>query len=228
MDIIITKNLHKYYGKGTSCEVHVLKGINLKIKKGSFTSIMGPSGSGKTTLLDIIGCLLRPTKGEIWIDGIKINELPDKELAKIRSRKIGFVFQQYNLIPSLTALENVEIPMRIAGKSKEFSRKRAKELLELVGLGKRIFHKPSQLSGGEQQRVAIARALANEPKIILADEPTGNLDTQTGDKIVKLLNILNKEKGYTILMVTHDPRIGKHADNIINLRDGEIVKEVIS
>lgn len=221
--IIDTRDVHKVYNPGMDSEVHVLKGIDLKVKKGEFIAILGPSGSGKTTLLDVVGCLLKPTSGEILIDGVLTNDLDDGELAKIRGKKIGFVFQQYNLIASQTALENVELPMRINGKSKNEAEKRASSLLKLVGLGERMYHRPSQLSGGEQQRVAIARSLSNYPKIILADEPTGNLDTKTGKKILETLKELNKKKGYTIVVVTHDHRIEKYTKRIINLMDGNII-----
>jgi putative ABC transport system ATP-binding protein len=221
--IIDTRDVHKVYNPGMESELHVLKGINLKVKRGEFIAILGPSGSGKTTLLDVIGCLLKPTSGEILIDGVLTNELDDGEIAKIRGKKIGFIFQQYNLIASQTALENVELPMRINGKSKKEAEKRASILLKLVGLGERMHHRPSQLSGGEQQRVAIARSLANYPKIILADEPTGNLDTKTGKKILETLKELSKKKGYTIVVVTHDHRIEKYAGNIIKLMDGNII-----
>lgn len=221
--IIDTRDVHKVYNPGLDSELHVLKGINLKVKREEFIAILGPSGSGKTTLLDIIGCLLKPTSGDILIDGVLTNDLDDGELAKIRGKKIGFVFQQYNLIASQTALENVELPMRINGKSKKEAEKRASSLLKLVGLGERMYHRPSQLSGGEQQRVAIARSLANYPKIILADEPTGNLDTKTGKKVLETLKELNKKKGYTIVVVTHDHRIEKYAGKIINLMDGSII-----
>ncbi len=221
--IIDTRDVHKVYNPGMDSEVHVLKGIDLKVKRGEFVAILGPSGSGKTTLLDVVGCLLKPTSGEILIDGVLTNDLDDGELAKIRGKKIGFVFQQYNLIASQTALENVELPMRINGKSKNEAEKRASSLLKLVGLGERMYHRPSQLSGGEQQRVAIARSLSNYPKIILADEPTGNLDTKTGKKILETLKELNKKKGYTIVVVTHDHRIEKYTKRIINLMDGNII-----
>ncbi len=218
------KNITKVYNPGMESEVRVLKDVDLSINKGDFVSILGPSGSGKTTLLDIIGCLLKPTTGKVVIDGIETNNLNDRELAKIRGEKIGFIFQQYNLISSSTALENVALTMRINGKSKNEAEERARKLLHMVGLGERLTHLPSQLSGGEQQRVAIARALANEPKIILGDEPTGNLDTKTGMKILNLLKDLNKEKGYTIILVTHDQRISGFANTVINIRDGEIIK----
>jgi putative ABC transport system ATP-binding protein len=223
--MIEAREVHKVYNPGLESEVHVLKGIDLKIRKGEFVAILGPSGSGKTTLLDVIGCLLKPTSGEVWIDGVLANELDDGEIAKIRGKKIGFVFQQYNLIASQTALENVELPMRINGRSRGEAEKRATRLLRLVGLGERMGHRPSQLSGGEQQRVAIARSLANDPSIILGDEPTGNLDTKTGKKILELLKELNRKKGYTIVVVTHDHRIEKYADSIINLMDGNILNK---
>ena len=222
--VIKTKNIMKCYGK-ESCEITVLKGINIHVEKGSFVSIMGPSGSGKTTLLDILGCLLKPTEGEVFIDGRNVIGLDDDELASMRKQKLGFVFQQYNLIQSFTALENVEMPMRIAGRSKWEAEDKAKRLLKMVGLEDRMTHKPSELSGGQQQRVAIARSLANDPKIILGDEPTGNLDTKTGEIILEILRKLNKEEGYTVIVVTHDSRVAQHSDKIINLLDGQVLSE---
>ena len=222
--IIRIMGVNKTYNPGMESELHVLRDIDLDIKKGQLIAILGPSGSGKTTLLDVIGCLLKPTSGEIWIDGVFVNDLDDNEHAKIRGQKIGFVFQQYNLISCQTAQENVELPMRINGKSRADAKKRAIYLLKLVGLGERTHHRPTQLSGGEQQRVAIARSLANQPKIILGDEPTGNLDTKTGMMVLDMLKDLNKKKGYTIVVVTHDQRVKKYADRIINLMDGWIVK----
>jgi putative ABC transport system ATP-binding protein len=186
---------------------------------------MGPSGSGKTTLLDILGCLLKPTQGDVFIDGVRTADLSDDELAVIRREKIGFIFQQYNLIPNATAIENVAISLRVAGKSKWEAEDAAKRLLKIVGLEDRMTHKPSELSGGQQQRVAIARALANNPKIILGDEPTGNLDTKTGQLILNLLQQLNHKEGYTIVVVTHDSRIAKYTDKIISLLDGRVVRE---
>ena len=224
--VIQVEGVTKVYNEGKESEVRVLKGIDLSIHKGEFVVIMGPSGSGKTTLLDILGCLLRPTEGKLLIEGIEANGLSDRKLAQIRGQKIGFVFQQYNLISSGTALDNVELPLRINGRSKKQAREKAKELLEMVGLGERMDHRPGELSGGEQQRVAIARALANDPHIILADEPTGNLDTKTGSLILDLLENLNKEKGYTIVVITHDPRVAGYADTLIKLKDGEIVSGI--
>ena len=225
--IIEARDIQKFYNEGMHNELQVLKDIDMKIREGDMTAIMGPSGSGKTTLLDILGCLLKPTNGEFFIDGVKINGLEDDELAHIRRKKIGFIFQQYNLIASYTALENVEMPMRLAGKSKSSAQRKAKKLLIMVGLGQRMEHLPNQLSGGEQQRVAIARSLANNPEIILADEPTGNLDSKTGKMILDLLKDLNKKENYTILMVSHDHRIKKVAGKVINLMDGKIVKEEV-
>jgi len=217
------ENVKKIYNPGLVSEVRALDGVSLKVMKGEFISIFGPSGSGKTTLLDVLGCLLRSDSGKVIIDGVNTKMLNDSGLAKIRCEKLGFIFQQYNLIHSLTALENISIALRIAGKSKKESFNRSMELLEMVGLKERAKHMPSELSGGEQQRVAIARALANDPEIIVGDEPTGNLDTKTGEKILKLLTDL-KKKGYTIILVTHDARIAKHSDKIINIMDGKIGK----
>jgi len=215
------EGVNKYYNKGMPSEVHVLKDVNLSIGHGDFVSIMGPSGSGKTTLLDILGCLMKPTGGKVYIDNQDVSTLGDNELAKIRGQKVGFIFQQYNLIPNLTATENVELALRINGKPRDVARSKAVELLKEVGLDHRLNNKPSELSGGEQQRVAIARALSNEPNIILGDEPTGNLDTKSGSTILGLLNKLHK-RGYTIVMVTHDPNVSRITHRTVKLRDGEI------
>jgi putative ABC transport system ATP-binding protein len=223
-NIIQAENITKCYGGDGSCRVVVLKGIDIEVRRGEFVAIMGPSGSGKTTLLDILGALLKPTSGKVLIDREGLSGLTDSDLARIRGKKIGFIFQTYNLIPSLTAQENVELGLRINGRTKSESRDRAVELLKMVGLEERLHHKPSQLSGGEQQRVAICRALANKPIIILGDEPTGNLDSKTGSMILELLKRLNKAEGYTIVVVTHDHRIGKYADRIVNMMDGRVKK----
>jgi len=220
---IEVRDINKYYNKGLQSEVHVLKDVSLCFDTGSFVSIMGPSGSGKTTLLDIIGSLMKPTSGKVFLGGIDTSDLSDNELAKIRRHTIGFIFQQYNLVQSFTAIENVELALRIAGKSRSESKKRATKLLDMVELSHRMNNRPNQMSGGEQQRVAIARSLANEPKVILGDEPTGNLDTKTGNKILDLLRRLNKEEGYTIITVTHDPEVGRIADRTVRIRDGTIV-----
>jgi putative ABC transport system ATP-binding protein len=201
--------------------VHALRGVNLVVKRGEFLSIMGPSGSGKSTLLMILGLLTSPTRGRVEFLSRDISSLSDREATEMRRRTIGFVFQTYNLIPWLTAAENVEIAMAIAGYPQSLRKKRVEELLDSVGLGQRMNHKPMELSGGEQQRVAIARALANDPAVILADEPTGNLSTEQGEEIVGLLRSL-REKGKTIVMVTHNPAMAEKADRIVRIRDGVI------
>ncbi len=223
-NVLVLQNLCKTYNPGLHNEVKAVCSVNLNIKRGDFVSIVGPSGSGKTTLLDMIGVLLRPTSGKVYIDGHDTSRMCDDSLARIRRDKIGFVFQQYNLIRTFTSLENVMLALRIAGKR---SKDRAVELLKMVGLEHRIHHRTSLLSGGECQRVAIARSLANDPEIILADEPTGNLDTNTGSKILNLMEWLNLERGYTFVVVTHDPEVTKYSHRIVYLRDGKMVKEVI-
>jgi putative ABC transport system ATP-binding protein len=202
-------------------EVPVLNNVSLKIKKNDFVSIMGPSGSGKSTLLNMIGALDRPTSGKVLIDGTDLSKLSEKEITRTRGKKIGFVFQTFNLYPILNAMGNVELPMTIMEKGKEERRKRAMELLELVGLKERAEHLPSQLSGGERQRVAIARALANNPAFILADEPTGNLDSKSGKEIMVIFEKLNDE-GRTVVVVTHDVNIASHSKHVIQIRDGKI------
>ncbi len=222
--IVETKNLTKTYMSGGR-PLHVLKGVDLKVEHGEFMAIMGPSGSGKSTLLNMIGALDRPTSGDVFINGININTLNDNQVADLRNREVGFIFQFFNLIPRMDAQGNIELPMAIAGKSRSERHKRAKELLELVGLSDRADHKPSQLSGGEQQRVAIARALANEPNILLADELTGNLDSRTGEEIMHLLRNLNKEEGKTFILITHDPAVAQQTDRLISFKDGVIEGE---
>ena len=225
--VLKTKGLVKNYYIGRSIVVPALRGVDLKIYEGEFIAIVGPSGSGKTTLLNMLGLLDRPTAGQIYVDGMEVSSLNDNQLSEIRLRKIGFIFQYYNLMPILTALENVEMPMVLAGLPKKERIKRAKELLKAVGLGRFIRHKPNEMSGGQQQRVAIARALANNPSIVLADEPTGNLDTKTSEEIIKLLGRINREKGTTLVVVTHDPDIAEKAHRILQIRDG-ILKEVVA
>jgi putative ABC transport system ATP-binding protein len=222
--IIELLNVSKTYFLG-EIEVYALRKINLKIYRGEMLGIMGPSGSGKTTLLNLIGTLDKPDAGKIFIDGIDVNSLHEGELVNLRRRSIGYIFQFYNLIPILTALDNVGLPMLLAGVSKEKREKRAIELLELVGLKNRIYHKPDELSGGEQQRVAIARALSNNPAIILADEPTGDLDEETGIEIVKQMRAIIEKEKKTLIIVTHDPVISTYTTRIVNLRDGQIVKK---
>lgn len=217
------KDVKKTYLLG-EVEVPVLRGMSLDIKKGEFASIVGPSGSGKTTLLNLIGCLDVPTSGRVLIDGSDISEYSEDELALIRRQKIGFVFQQFNLIAKLTALENVKFPMWLKNVPADVREKRATEILTSVGLGHRMTHKPAELSGGERQRVSIARSLANKPEIILADEPTGNLDTVTGHEVVELLTELQKKQDLTLIIVTHDTSLAKKARRAIHIRDGMIVK----
>lgn len=221
--VLRIRNLSKMYMQG-KIPVHALNNVSFDVEKGEFLSIVGPSGSGKTTLLSMIGLLDKPTKGSVFIQGVEITRVKEKEAPRIRREKIGFIFQHFNLIPTLTALENVEIAMRFARVSKTRRKKRAIELLTRMELKDRMNHKPSELSGGEQQRVAIARALANHPLIILADEPTGEVDTKTRDMIVGILKQLS-QKGQTILVVTHDPGVARRTDRIITMSDGRIISD---
>lgn len=221
--VIELRNVSKIY-QLDEVEVRALDSVSLKIKEGEFSAIMGPSGSGKSTLLHMIGLLDRPTSGSILLGGKNTIKLSDTETAKIRGEKIGFVFQFFNLYPTLSVLENVELPMTIAEKDTDYRKKRAKELLEKVGLGNRASAYPAQLSGGERQRVAIARALANEPLFLLADEPTGNLDSKSGHELMKMLRELRAE-GKTVIVVTHDMDIAEHAERIIKIMDGKIVSK---
>lgn len=219
--VIRLNNTWKIYQMG-DVEVPALRGLNLDIKEGEFVGIMGPSGSGKSTAMNMIGCLDTPTKGEVYLKGKNISEMSESDLAQIRGKTIGFIFQKFNLIPNLTALENVMLPMTFQGVDGEERRRAAMDLLELVELGDRVHHKPSELSGGQQQRVAIARALANDPDVILADEPTGNLDSKTGNIVMEFLKKLHSEKCKTIVMVTHDKNVADHAERVEFLKDGII------
>ncbi|MBD3249862.1 ATP-binding cassette domain-containing protein [Candidatus Woesearchaeota archaeon] len=205
-------------------DVHALRGMNFEVEYGEFVAIMGPSGSGKSTAVNMVGCLDVPTKGDIYLEGKNISTLSESQLAQIRGKKIGFIFQQFNLISTLTAKRNVTLPMVFQGVGYRKRVRRAEKLLKMVGLGERMQHKPTELSGGQQQRVAIARALANDPDVILADEPTGNLDSKTGKEMMDFLCNLHKKEKKTIVMVTHDPRLAKFAERIAHLRDGSIVK----
>jgi putative ABC transport system ATP-binding protein len=222
--MIELKNVHKVYPMG-EVSVPALRGINLTIHPGEFVAIMGPSGSGKSTLMQLLGCLDLPSDGVVQLDGKDITTLDEDTLAQIRGKKVGFVFQTFNLIPTLTAQENVELPLFFQGVPREKRRARTAELLRKVGLDGRLHHKPAQLSGGERQRVAIARALANDPEIILADEPTGNLDSESGKAILELLAQLHRE-GKTIILVTHNPEAAAYAQRIVRIRDGRLVEEV--
>jgi putative ABC transport system ATP-binding protein len=232
MDYVIeTIDVTKTYMSGGR-PLEVLKGIDLKVEPGEFMAIMGPSGSGKSTLLNMIGALDRPTSGKVYINGTDLSQLNDNQIADVRNTEIGFIFQFFNLIPRMDAQSNVELPMAIKGVSRTQRDKRARDLLNLVGLGDRLHHKPSQLSGGEQQRVAIARSLANEPNLILADELTGNLDSMTGAEIMLLLKQLNKEEGKTFILITHDPQVAQNTDRLVSFKDGVIegeksIKEMI-
>jgi putative ABC transport system ATP-binding protein len=222
--VIETKELKKIYQMG-QVEVRALDGVTFNIERGDVVAIMGPSGSGKSTLMNLLGCLDRPTSGSYSLDGELVQDLDDDQLASIRNRKVGFVFQSFNLLPRATALSNVELPMRYAGLIKKDRVNIATDALDSVGLSDRIHHRPTELSGGQQQRVAVARALVNEPAILMADEPTGNLDSKSGKEILELLLNLNKQRGTTLIIVTHDPAIAKHSRRIIRLRDGLIEED---
>lgn len=217
------ENVEKIYKLG-EISVPALKSINMELEKGEFVAVMGPSGSGKTTLLNLIGVLDKPTKGKICIDGKDLTQLKEKELTNLRRGTIGYIFQFYNLIPVLSAFENVELPMLIAGTPSKERQERALQLLKTVGLAERADHRPDELSGGEQQRVAIARALVNKPSIVLADEPTGDLDTKTGKEVMHTLLNLSKTEGATVIVVTHDPIVASLASRIFEMRDGKILR----
>ncbi len=219
--MICTEDLWKTYDMGSEQQVHALRGVNLQINRNEYVAIMGPSGSGKSTLMNLIGCLDTPSKGNYWLNGQLVSSLDDDELARIRNKEIGFVFQTFNLLARATALHNVELPLIYAGMSAEERTARAKEALEQVGMGHRMTHKPNELSGGQRQRVAIARALVNRPSIILADEPTGNLDSQTGIEIMALFDRLQAE-GNTIVLVTHEHDIAEYAHRVVNIKDGVV------
>ena len=223
--LVEAKGLTKVYQMG-DVEVHALRGLDINISESEVISIVGPSGSGKSTLMNMLGCLDRPTSGSYLLDGEQVSDLTDDQLAEIRSRKVGFVFQSYNLLSRTTALSNVELPLRYqGGMSTRKRRELAIEALEAVGLGDRIKHRPNELSGGQQQRVAMARALVSKPSIIMADEPTGNLDSKSGKEIMKLLLNLNREKGICLIIVTHDPEIAEMTDRIVTILDGVVVED---
>jgi putative ABC transport system ATP-binding protein len=222
--IIELKNVWKIYEMGDS-KVEALRGLNLEIKRGEFVTIMGPSGSGKSTCVNMVGCLDLPSKGKVILDGQDISNLGESELAQIRGKKIGFIFQTFNLINTLNAIENVALPMVFQNLSESDRLKRAKHLLNLVELDHRLYHKPNQMSGGERQRVAIARSLANDPEVILADEPTGNLDSKTGRIVLEFLQKMHRKENKTIIMVTHDPGMAKFSERVVHLRDGQILQK---
>jgi putative ABC transport system ATP-binding protein len=222
--VINLQQIVKSYDMGTAEQVHALRGVSLKIHKNEYVAIMGPSGSGKSTLMNIIGCLDTPTSGLYEFNGVNVSEMNDNQLAKIRNKEIGFVFQTFNLLPRSNALHNVELPLIYAGVSSSDRRHRATEALSQVGLQDRVTHKPNELSGGQRQRVAVARALVTKPSIILADEPTGNLDSKTGDEIMALFELIH-EQGNTVILVTHEEYIAEHAHRIIRIRDGVIASD---
>ncbi|HEY9533392.1 MAG TPA: ABC transporter ATP-binding protein [Mucilaginibacter sp.] len=224
--LIILKNIGRKYVIGAEV-IHALKSVSLTINKGEFVALMGPSGSGKSTLMNLLGCLDTPTKGEYILNGINVSHMTDNELAEVRNSEIGFVFQTFNLLPRNTALDNVALPLIYAGISKDDRKSRAKKALENVGLGNRTDHRPNELSGGQRQRVAVARALINDPSIILADEPTGNLDTKTSIEIMSLVEDIHS-KGNTIILVTHEEDIAMHAHRIVRMRDGLIERDYIN
>jgi putative ABC transport system ATP-binding protein len=223
--VICAEDLWKTYDMGSEQQVHALRGVNVRIQHNEYVAIMGPSGSGKSTLMNLIGCLDTPSKGQYWLNSQLVSELDDDELARIRNKEIGFVFQTFNLLARATALHNVELPLIYAGAPAEERLERARKVLESVGMGERVQHKPNELSGGQRQRVAIARALVNNPSIILADEPTGNLDSQTGNEIMALFDKLH-EQGNTIVLVTHEHDIAEYAHRIIMLKDGVVAGDV--
>lgn len=222
--VVDARDLTKVYQMG-DVEVHALRGLSILIEPGEVVAIMGPSGSGKSTLMNMLGCLDSPTSGEYYLDGERVAGMVDDQLADIRNRKVGFVFQGFNLLPRSSALANVELPLRYSSTNGRSRRGMARSALEVVGLGDRMNHRPNELSGGEQQRVAIARAIVNEPSILMADEPTGNLDTKSGDEIMELLLCLNHDQGTTLIVVTHDPEIAAHTGRVVNIRDGRVVME---
>lgn len=225
-NVILIQNITKVYAMG-DVQVHALRGVSLTVRRGEMVAIMGPSGSGKSTLMNILGCLDQPTSGVYLLEGEDVGQMNDNQLADIRNRRVGFIFQNFNLLPRTSALDNVMLPLVYAGVSARERRQRAQAMLELVGLGDRLHHTPNELSGGQQQRVAIARALINHPSIILADEPTGNLDSKSGAEVMAILQELNRKQGITVIIVTHDPRVAQHTQRVFHIFDGLLEREEV-
>lgn len=225
-NVILIQNITKVYTMG-DVQVHALRGVSLTVRRGEMVAIMGPSGSGKSTLMNILGCLDQPTSGVYLLEGEDVGRMNDNQLADIRNRRVGFIFQNFNLLPRTSALDNVMLPLVYAGVSARERRQRAQAMLELVGLGDRLRHTPNELSGGQQQRVAIARALINRPSIILADEPTGNLDSKSGAEVMSILQELNRKQGITVIIVTHDPRVAQHTQRVFHIFDGLLEREEV-
>jgi len=225
--IILIEGVEKRYALGGEADVLALRGVHFRVDPGTYIAIMGPSGSGKSTMLNILGCLDRPSAGRYWLGGEDVSQMPDDQLSEARGRKIGFIFQSYNLIAQLTVIENIQVPLLYQGHDVRHFQQRCVDLAKLVGLGERLSHRPNQLSGGQQQRVAIARSLVNDPLMILADEPTGNLDSRTGTEVLDLIDRLNAS-GKTIVLVTHDERVAARAHRVVHMKDGVIDREVIN
>ncbi len=228
MSILKAENLHKRYQLGKENFVHALRGASLAVEQSEMLAIMGPSGSGKSTIMHLMGCLDRPDEGRVELSGRRVDNLGGRELTRIRGKEVGFIFQGFNLVPTLSAVDNVSLAAEYAGQSRRKAREISEQALADVGLGERLDHKPSELSGGEQQRVAIARALVNDPRVVLGDEPTGDLDTETSDEIIAMMRRINSDTGTTFVLVTHNPEVGEACDRVIHMRDGQVLEEAAS